>query len=345
MDTEAFTLSLSALRESLTLLVVSSVLAFLVTPLFTDFLYKNRLGKRIRQTALDKKAAPVFFALHKDKANTPTMGGLLIWVTVAVVTLLLNLDRAGTWLPLAVLVLTGLIGALDDVMNIRGVGSHGGGLDFKYKFFLYLGIAGGGAWWFADRLDWVSRPIHVPAVGDFVIGWWYIPLFIAVLVFSAFASNETDGLDGLAGGVLATMYGAYAVIALVQGQTALAAFCATVLGALLAFLWFNIFPARFFMGDTGSMALGMTIAVIAFLTNTVVVFFFIALIFVIETLSVVIQLTSKKLRAGKKVFLSAPIHHHFQAKGWPETKVTMRFWVVSALSASIGVVLALIGRG
>lgn len=345
MDTEAFTLSLTGLRQALNLLVVSSALAFLFTPLFTDFLYKNRLGKRIRETALDKKKAPIFFKLHKDKANTPTMGGLLIWITVAVVTILLNLDRAGTWLPLAVLVLTGMIGAIDDIMNIRGVGSHGGGLDFKYKFFLYLAIAGGGAWWFADRLDWVTRPIHVPAVGNFVIGWWYIPLFILVLVFSAFASNETDGLDGLAGGVLATMYGAYAVIALVQGQDALAAFCATVLGALLAFLWFNIYPARFFMGDTGSMALGMTIAVIAFLTNTVVIFFFIALIFVIETLSVVIQLTSKKLRKGKKVFLSAPIHHHFQAKGWPETKVTMRFWVVSALAASLGVILALIGRG
>jgi phospho-N-acetylmuramoyl-pentapeptide-transferase len=345
MNTEAFTISLPGLQQAVSLLLTSSVLAFLFTPLFTNFLFRNRLGKRIRETALDKKKAPIFYKLHKDKSNTPTMGGLLIWITVAVVTILLNLDRAGTWLPLAVLVLTGVIGAIDDIMNVRGIGSHGGGLDFKYKFFLYLAIAGGGAWWFADRLDWIGRSIHVPTVGDFVIGWWYIPLFIVVLVFSAFASNETDGLDGLAGGVLATMYGAYTIICLVQGQNALAAFCATVLGALLAFLWFNIYPARFFMGDTGSMALGMTIAVIAFLTNTVVIFFFIALIFVIETLSVVIQLTSKKLRNGKKVFLSAPIHHHFQAKGWPETKVTMRFWVISGLSASIGVILALVGRG
>lgn len=345
MENEAFIIPVAGLMRALVLLVISAGFAFLVTPFFTNFLYKNRLGKRIRQTAHDQKKAPIFYQLHKDKANTPTMGGLLIWITAALVTLLFNLDRAGTWLPLAVLVLTGIIGAIDDLMNIRGQGSNGGGLDFRYKFFMYLAIAAGGAWWFADRLDWVSRPIHVPAVGDFVIGWWYIPLFILVLIFSAFSSNETDGLDGLAGGVLATMYGAYAVIALTQGQVALAGFCATILGSLLAFLWFNIYPARFFMGDTGSMALGMTIAVIAFLTNTVAVFFFIALIFVVEAFSVVIQLTSKKFRNGKKVFLSAPIHHHFQALGWPETKVTMRFWVVSALAASLGVIIALIGRG
>ncbi len=343
--TEQFTLSVPALINVFILMALAFVVSILLTPLFTDFLYRNKIGKRIRDTGHDEKKAPIFFKLHKKKEKTPTMGGLLIWITVAVITLLLNLDRAGTWLPLAVLVATGVVGGIDDFMNVKGAGKHRGGLEFKYKIILYTVIAAVGAYWFAYKLDWISRPMHIPAIGDFVIGWWYIPLFILVVVFSAQASNLTDGLDGLAGGVLATMYAAYTFIALTLGMTSLAAFCATVLGAILAFLWFNIYPARFFMGDTGSMALGMTIAVIAFLTNTLVIFAVISLIFIIEALSVIIQLTSKKLRNGKKVFLSAPIHHHFQAKGWPETKVTQRFWLISALAANIGIILALIGRG
>lgn len=343
--TEQFSLSLPALMQVFILLFVTFIVAMLFTPLFTDFLYRNRIGKRIRETSHDNKRAPIFFKLHKGKESTPTMGGLLIWLTVALVTLLLNLNRSETWLPLFVLVATGVIGAVDDLLNVQGKGKHNGGLEFRTRLILYTVVAAIGSWWFAFKLDWITRPLHIPGVGDWVVGWWYIPIFIAVVVFSALSSNETDGLDGLAGGVLATMYAAYTFICLTLGLTALAAFCATVLGAILAFLWFNIYPARFFMGDTGSMALGMTIAVIAFLTNTVPIFFVIAAIFVLEALSVAIQLTSKKLRNGKKVFLSAPIHHHFQALGWPETKVTMRFWVISAIAANIGVILALIGRG
>jgi len=181
-------------------------------------------------------------------------------------------------------------------------------------------------------------------VGDIFLGLWYIPLFILVIVGLAFAVNETDGLDGLAGGTLAISYGAFGFIALVEGKVALAAFCGTVMGALLAFLWFNIYPARFFMGDTGSMALGATLGVIAFLTNSVAVLPIIGFIFVIEALSVIIQIFSKKF-FHKKVFLSAPIHHHLEALGWPETKITMRFWVISAVMAVIGMMIALIGRG
>jgi len=343
--TEQFTLAIPALVNVFSLMSLAFIVSILLTPLFTDFLYRNKIGKRIRNTAHDEKKAPIFYKFHKKKESTPTMGGLLIWVTVAVITLLLNLDRAGTWLPLAVLVATGMVGAIDDLMNVRGQGKHNGGLEFKYKIILYTIIAAVGAYWFAYKLEWIDRSIHIPAVGDFIIGWWYIPLFIAVVVFSAQASNLTDGLDGLAGGVLATMYAAYTFIALTLGMTSLAVFCATVLGAILAFLWFNIYPARFFMGDTGSMSLGMTIAVIAFLTNTLVIFAVISLIFIIEALSVIIQLTSKKLRGGKKVFLSAPIHHHFQAKGWHETKVTQRFWLISGIAANIGIILALVGRG
>jgi phospho-N-acetylmuramoyl-pentapeptide-transferase len=324
------------------LTALSFIIAIIWTPLFTDFLYRNRLGKRIRQTGYDETKAPIFYRLHKDKAGTPVMGGLLIWVTTAIITVLFNLSRAGTWLPLFALVATGIIGAIDDLANIKGRGPHNGGLRFRYKFLIYVGIALVGAWWFYSKLGW--DVFHLPGIGDYSLGWWYIPLFVTVIVFFAFSVNQTDGLDGLAGGTLAISYAAYIIIALVMGKVALAAFCGTIVGALLAFLWFNIYPARFFMGDTGSMALGMTLAVIAFLTNTVAVLPIIGFVFVIEALSTIIQIISKKL-FKKKVFLSAPIHHHLEALGWPETKVTMRFWVISAVMASIGLMIALIGRG
>lgn len=324
------------------LTALAFVIALIWTPLFTDFLYHNRLGKKIRDTGLDAKKAPVFYALHKNKENTPTMGGLLIWVTTAVITVLFNFTRSGTWLPLFSLVAAGVIGALDDLANIKGIGPNRGGIAFRVKFFLYLAIALVGAWWFYFKLGW--DVFHLPGVGDFYLGWLYIPFFVFVFVGLAFSVNETDGLDGLAGGVLAIAFAAYGVIALAEGKIALSAFCGTLTGALLAFLWFNIYPARFFMGDTGSMALGTALAVVAFLTNAVAVLPIIGFVFVIEAASVVIQIFSKKV-FKKKVFLSAPIHHHFEALGWPETKVTMRFWIISAVMGVIGVMIALIGRG
>ena len=237
---------------------LSFLIAMIWTPLLTNFLYKNKLGKRIR---VDKNT-PIYSKLHEHKSGTPTMGGILIWITTAVLTLIFNLERRATWLPLFALVSSGVIGAIDDLLNIRGIGVHGGGMRFREKFLLYAAIAGVGAWWFYSKLGWNS--IHIPGFGDYVIGGWYIPLFIIALVWAAFASNEADGLDGLAGGIFALSYGAYAIICLAQGKVELALFCGTIMGALLAFLWFNINPARFFMGDTGSMALGITLGVIAF---------------------------------------------------------------------------------
>lgn len=339
---EQFQLYLPDITKIFWLTALSFVIALIWTPLFTDFLYRNKLGKQIRKTGFDESKAPIYYSLHRGKANTPTMGGLLVWVTTAVITLLFNFSRAGTWLPLFALVASGIIGAIDDLLNIRGIGPNRGGLAFRYKIFFYLFIAAIGAWWFYSKLGWDI--FHIPAVGDIFLGWLYIPFFILAIVFIAFAVNETDGLDGLAGGTLAISYAAYGFIAAVEGKIALAAFCGTIAGALLAFLWFNIYPARFIMGDTGSMALGTTLGVIAFLTNAVAVFPIIGFIFVIEALSALIQIFSKKF-FHKKVFLSAPIHHHFEALGWPETKVTMRFWIISAAMAIIGVMIALLGRG
>lgn len=318
--------------------VASFAIAIAWTPILTNFLYKNRLGKRIR----DSKDAPIYAKLHQKKSGTPTMAGLLIWLTVFIITLFFNLERSATWLPLFALVSAGVIGAIDDLLNVRGIGEKGGGLSIRQKLPFYLIIATLGALWFYFKLDW--NMIHIPTVGNVVLGFWYVPLFITVLVWIAFASNQTDGLDGLAGGIFALSYGAYGIIALTQGRIELAAFCATVMGALLAFLWFNIPPARFFMGDTGSMALGITLGVIAFLTNSVIVLPLITLVFTIEGLSYIIQLFSKKLR-GKKVFLSSPIHHHLEAIGWPEYKITMRFWIIGAVSTALGLAIAILGNG
>lgn len=331
-----------ALAKTFWLASLSFLVAILWTPLFTDFLYKNRLGKKIRQTAFDEKKAPIFYALHKHKENTPTMGGLLIWITTAVITVLMNLSRAQTWLPLFTLVATGVIGAVDDLMNIHGIGPNRGGLRFRWKLLSYLVIALIGAYWFYVKLGWNS--IAIPGLGSFEIGFWYIPLFVAVIVFTTFCANETDGLDGLAAGTMASSFAAFGVIALLQGKVELAAFCGTILGSLLAFLWFNVYPARFFMGDTGAISLGMTLGVLAFLTNTVVLLPLIAFILYVEGLSAVIQILSKRFRGGKKVFRSAPIHHHFEALGWPEPRITMRFWIISAITTILGLFIYLIGR-
>ncbi len=331
-----------SLAKTFWLATLSFLVAILWTPLFTDFLYKNRLGKKIRQTGFDEKAAPIFYSLHKHKENTPTMGGLLIWITVAIITLVMNLNQARTWLPLFVLVSTGVVGAADDLMNIYGVGPNRGGLRFRWKLILYAIIALIGAWWFYSKLGW--NVISIPGLGSLEIGAWYIPLFVLVLVFTTFSANETDGLDGLAGGVMATAFAAFGMIAIIQGKPELAAFCGTVLGALMAFLWFNVYPARFFMGDTGAMALGMTLGILAFLTDTVILLPIIGFVLYLEGFSAVIQILSKKLRGGKKIFLSAPIHHHFEAKGWPEPRITMRFWIISAVSAMTGLFVFLVSR-
>lgn len=333
---------ISNLVRIFSLTTVSFLVAILWTPILSHFLYKYRLVKQLREQAWDGEPAKVFRKMHLFKKGTPTMGGLLIWMTVAAVTVIFNLTRSQTWLPVFVLVSSGILGFIDDLLNIRGIVR---GLSTRLKFFFQFLIAGLGAWWFYYKLEFSE--IRVPA-GELLglpqsldIGWLYIPLFVLTVVFITNAVNITDGLDGLAGGTLAASYGAILGIALVQDQIGIAAFAGTVIGALLAFLWFNIFPARFFMGDTGAFALGATLAVLAFLTNSVLILPIIALVFVLEALSSLLQFASKQF-FGRKIFLIAPLHHHFEAKGWPETKVTMRFWVIGAVMASIGMVIALI---
>jgi phospho-N-acetylmuramoyl-pentapeptide-transferase len=209
------------------------------------------------------------------------------------------------------------------------------------KALLLIIIALIGGWWFYSKLG--IQDVHVPFWQAWHIGWLIIPLFVLVIFSTANAVNMTDGLDGLAGGLSAVAFGAYAVIAIIERKYGLAGFCMTIVGALLSYTWFNIYPARFFMGDVGSFALGTALGVVAMLTDTVFILPVIALVFVAEIGSVALQIISKKLRNGKRIFLSSPIHHHFEALGWPETKVTMRFWVLGQVFAIIGVVLYILG--
>jgi phospho-N-acetylmuramoyl-pentapeptide-transferase len=319
------------------------ILSMALVPTYTRLGFKYKLWKQPRENAITGEKAPIYHKLHaaKHKRNIPTMGGAVFIVAVGVITLLFNLSRSQTWLPLFVLIAAGIVGLFDDYLNIRSEGLGIAGMRGKIKFSLILGIAILGALYFYYKLGY--NLIHVPAVGDFSIGWLYIPLFIAVVVSTANAVNITDGLDGLSGGLLSTAFSVYAVIAYFQGNFGIAGFCATIVGAILTYTWFSIYPARFFMGDSGAFAFGTTLGVIAMLTNTVFVLPIIAGVFVIEGGSSALQILSKKI-FHRKIFLSAPLHHHLEAIGWPETKVTMRLWVIGQIAGAVGLVLALLGN-
>ncbi|HVE80839.1 MAG TPA: phospho-N-acetylmuramoyl-pentapeptide-transferase [Candidatus Dormibacteraeota bacterium] len=322
--------------------IAGFLLSMILTPIYTKIAYRYKWWKQSRTHAITGEKAPIYQKLHaaKHKRNIPTMGGIVTILTVGLVTLAINLDREQTWLPIFTLVAAGMVGLLDDYLNIRSTGGIAG-MRGKIKFSLILGIAVAGAIYFYYKLGYSL--IHIPAVGDFNIGWLYIPLFIAVVVSTANAVNITDGLDGLSGGLLSTAFGAFAIIAYFQGNFGIAGFCATVVGAMLTYTWFNIYPARFFMGDSGAFALGTTLGVVAALTNAIAVLPIIGAVFVVEAGSSALQIFSKKL-FKRKIFLSAPIHHHFEALGWPETKVTMRFWVVGQVCAAAGLILGLLGN-
>ncbi len=346
-------LAIQAIRV-LVLTTISFVVALLVTPLWYRFLRKFGFSKQIR----DGGSTPIFHNLHEKKAGTPTAGGLIIWTTaigLALVFWFLSrtldgawkyfnfIDRAQTYLPLATLFIAAVLGLLDDWLGVLKVGgASGGGLKIRYKILLYAAVAAVGAWWFYFKLNWDF--LYVPFLGNFFVGPWYIPIFMFIIIASAFSANETDGLDGLLGGVSLFTFVALVTVAFILGRYELAAFGGVMIGALLAFLWFNIYPAKFFMGDTGSMSLGIVIGVITMLTNTTLLLPFFATILVFESLSVILQILSKKLRGGKKIFLSTPIHHHFEALGWPESQVTMRFWIISAVAAALGLVIFFLAR-
>lgn len=318
------------------------LLAMLLTPVYTYFAYRYKFWKKQRTTSTTGEKLEVFTKLHASKfrRNIPTMAGIIFVAAILAITLIFNLDRGQTFLPLAALAGGAFVGLLDDIINIRGQGGGVAGLRSRMKFVMIASIGLVLGWFFFEKLG--ISAVHVPFLGDFTLGWWIIPIFAFAVVATGNAVNISDGLDGLAGGLLAISFGAFGVIALLQSQVLLAGFCFTVVGALLSYLWFNIYPARFFMGDVGSFALGTTLGVVAMLTDTLLLLPLIGLIFVIEAGSSALQIISKRL-FSRRIFISAPVHHHLEATGWPETKVTMRFWVVGYVVAFLGVLVALVG--
>lgn len=345
--------------------VTAFVVGVLLTPILTNFLYKHQMWKKkAGKVDMSGKETPIFNELHKDReVNTPRMGGIVVWAsaTLTIVGIWLAaqivgtenalkldfLSRSQTWVPLATLLVGALVGLVDDYLEIIGSKDQmAGGLSFKKRLLVVGLIALLVALWFHFKLDvnTLGTPEIFPSI---YLGLLFIPLFI-IVVLATYAGGVIDGIDGLSGGVFAAMFAAYAGIAFYQQQYDLAAFCATIVGGLLAFLWFNIPPARYYMTETGMMGLTITLAVVAFMTDAlgegygVLVLPIIAMPLVITVGSNIIQILSKKFR-GKKVFLVAPVHHHFEAIGWPAYKVTMRYWIFSVICAVLGITLAVIG--
>lgn len=340
------------------------LLGIAVTPILTHYLYKYRAWKKkAGKVAPDGSATPIFNRLHESReVGTPRMGGIIVWGAAALTIFgfwvlakvfpgdifgkLDFLSRDQTWIPLFTLLTGSLVGLADDLFEVSGRGGYlAGGLSLKKRLFIVGAVALFVGYWFFAKLNITS--IALPFSGELELGWLIVPSFI-LITLALYASGVIDGIDGLSGGVFATIFSAYAIIAFSQQQINLAAFSAMLVGSLLSFLWFNIPPARFYMSETGTMGLTITLAVVAFMTDTlgggvgIAVLPVIALPLVVTVCSVVIQLLSKKFR-GKKVFLVAPLHHHFEAIGWPGYKVTMRYWVISTMCAIIGVMLALVG--
>jgi phospho-N-acetylmuramoyl-pentapeptide-transferase len=341
-------MNIDVLIKIFSLSTIAFLFAIAITPIFSLLIYRFKLGKQIRADG----TTPLYSEMHAKKEGTPTMGGILVWGTAIALAAIfwvfdrvlnihqfhiLNfLTRKETLLPLGAMVGAALVGFADDFLDIRRMGHKGRGLRFRVKVVLYALVASIGAWWFYIKIGFDS--VHVPFFGDVYLGILFIPFFLAVVIGTSFAVNQTDGLDGLAGGTLSIAFFCFGVISYVQGKENLAALMGVIGGGLLAFLWFNIHPARFFMGDTGSMGLGVLLAIVAFLTNTTLLLPIIGLIFVIEAGSFLLQIIWRKI-FKRKLFLSSPIHHHLEALGWPESKVTMRFWILSVVAGIAGVII------
>ena len=338
--------------------IASFGVGIVITPIISDFLYRNKMWKKKPgKVGLDGKETTVFNGLHKDReVNTPRMGGIVIWLSALIVvsviwliskifpteitTKLDFLSRNQTWIPVFALFVGAIVGLVDDLFEIK---KGNGGLSSKKRLLIVGLVALAVASWFFFKLEVVT--IGIPFYGDLFIGWLIIPIFVLFTI----GLYSGGVIDGIAGGIFSTIFLAYAGIAFYQNQIDLAAFSVAVAGGLLAFLWFNIPPARFYMSETGSMALTLSLAVIAFMTDSlgggigVFAFLIVGFPLIATSGSVVLQQLSKKFRGGKKIFQSTPIHHHFEALNWPPYKVTMRYWVVGIICALLGLIIALIG--
>lgn len=339
------------------------IIGILITPQLTAVMYKYKLWKKNNRAQESDITNTEFAKVHDGTAEvaTPRVGGVIIWLSVLIcISIMWIISKAfpsslsqkldffsknQTLVPLAALLLGSIIGLIDDLLQVRGsVGSMSsdvlGNRWIKISMISVIGILVGSWFYFKLGVSGISIPFIHPL---FNLGVFFIPFFIIVLL-GVFSTSVIDGLDGLAGGVLAIVFAAYAVIAVAQQQIDIAALCGVISGGILAFLWFNIPPARFYMGETGMIGLTVVLTVIAFLTNTVLLLPLIALPLTATTLSVVLQIVSYKYCGHRRIFKIAPLHHHFRALGWSREKVVMRYWVVSIIAAIVGVVIALISK-
>ncbi|MDQ5922477.1 MAG: phospho-N-acetylmuramoyl-pentapeptide-transferase [Patescibacteria group bacterium] len=332
-------------------------LGIAITPIATHFFYKYKMWKKYSRSNGVKESD--FQKIHneKDELNTPRVGGVIIWVSVVFVTGIFYLatflsdfesvtkmnflSRNQTLIPFFALIMGSLVGFWDDLIQIFGKGkfAHDDLSWRKWKALIVVIISTSIGMWFYYKLGMTS--ISIPFDGSLELGIFIIPFFVIVSL-AIFSGGVIDGIDGLSGGVFAAIFGAYSAIAFINNQIDIATLSGVITGGILAFLWFNIPPARFYMGETGIMGLTTALATIAFLTDSVLLLPIVAMPLVITSLSVIIQMLSKKFRGGKKVFRLAPIHHHFEAIGWPSHKVTMRFWILSIVFAIIGIILSII---
>lgn len=352
------------LIENIIKVVLPAVLAFgvglSITPILTHYLFKYKIWKKVPgKRALDGTEAQEFNKLHQERERVvPRMGGVVIWGSVLITIILIALlaaifpnaatikldflSREQTWIPLFVLILGSLVGLANDALDVT---THGNGITLKRRLLFVAAISTFIGWWFYEKLEVVG--INIPFDGIFEIGWLIIPFFV-FLSLALYASGIIDGIDGLSGGVFMTIFAAYTGIALYQNQIDLAAFSAALLGGILAFLWFNIPPARFFMTETGTMGLTLTLATVAFMTDSlgggigIAALPIIGALLVATVASSILQILSKKFR-GKKLFRIAPLHHHFEAIGWPSYKVTMRYWILAVMFGFVGFIFALVG--
>ena len=336
--------------------IISFIIGILITPIATHYFYKYKMWRRVSRN--QNVPTGEFSKIHneKEELSTPRTGGVIIWVSVLLTifiiwlidffiqndltTKLYFISRNQTILPFFALIFASLIGLSDDLLQIFGKGKwttdpiilrH-----IKISIILFLGLIIG--WWFFSKLG--IRELYVPWYGFIQLGYLFIPFFILIML-ALWSSSVIDGIDGLSGGVLASIFASYSLIAFFNNQIDIAAFCAVITGGTLAFLWFNIPPARFYMGETGMIGLTVTLAVIAFMTDTVLLLPIIAFPLFITSLSNIIQIGARKL-FHKKVFRFAPLHHHFEAMGWPRYKVTMRYWVMGLMTSIMGVIISLI---
>lgn len=339
--------------------VLTFVIGVSITPFFTNFFYKYKMWKKNPRINNADGVSDDFAKNHNtvEEMSTPRIGGVIIWVSVLLCMIIIYFisiffpndfteklnffSRSQTYIPIGTLILASLIGLADDLLQIFGKGNYAKDpliyRKVKIFFVCIIGLLIG--YWFYDKLEFTS--IYVPFWGALELGIWFIPALVLVML-AVFSSSVIDGMDGLAGGIMAIIFTAYSFIAYSNNQVDIAALCAVISGATLAFLWFNIPPARFYMGETGMLGLTVTLSVIAFLTNSVLVLPLIALPLVATSLSVIIQVTGYKYFNKKRLFKVAPLHHHFEALGWSRAKIVMRYWVISLICAISGVILTVI---